>query len=119
MLKDGYTLYGIDSSETMISSYRKHFPELTVACESVETSDYFNLKFDGVVAWGLMFLLSENIQAELIRKVSNILNPGGQFLFTSPKEMCNWTDVMAGVESRSLGAELSLTTIIFRRRSKN
>lgn len=105
LVKDGYTLYGIDSSPTMISSYREHFPDLTVACEPVETSDYFNQKFDGVVAWGLMFLLSESVQSELIHSVSNILNPGGQFLFTSPEEVCNWTDVLAGVESQSLGAE--------------
>jgi 2-polyprenyl-3-methyl-5-hydroxy-6-metoxy-1,4-benzoquinol methylase len=105
LVKDGYTLYGIDASPTLIASYREHFPDLTVACEPVETSDYFNRKFDGVIAWGLMFLLSESVQAELIHRVSTILNPGGQFLFTSPEQVCTWTDLLAGVESRSPGAE--------------
>jgi 2-polyprenyl-3-methyl-5-hydroxy-6-metoxy-1,4-benzoquinol methylase len=105
LVKDGYTLFGIDASPTLIASYREHFPDLTAACEPVETSDYFDRSFDGVVAWGLMFLLSESVQSELIRRVSTILNPGGQFLFTSPEQVCTWTDVMTGVESRSLGAE--------------
>jgi 2-polyprenyl-3-methyl-5-hydroxy-6-metoxy-1,4-benzoquinol methylase len=105
LVQDGYTLYGIDASPTLISSYRKHFPDLRVACEPIETSNFFDRKFDGVVAWGLIFLLSENVQSELIHSVSSILNPGGQFLFTSPEAVCTWTDIMAGVESRSLGAE--------------
>lgn len=104
LVKDGYRLYGIDASPTLIASYRKHFPHLTVACEPVETSNYFDRKFDGVVAWGLMFLLSESVQSKLIHRVSSILKPGGQFLFTSPEQACTWTDVLAGVESRSLGA---------------
>jgi 2-polyprenyl-3-methyl-5-hydroxy-6-metoxy-1,4-benzoquinol methylase len=105
LAENGYTLYGIDASPTLIASYREHFPGLTVACEPLEKSDFFGRKFDGVVAWGLMFLLSESIQSELIHRVSAILNRGGQFLFTAPKEVCTWTDILAGVESRSLGAE--------------
>lgn len=105
LVKDGHTLYGIDASPTLTASYREHFPDLTVACEPVETTGFFSRKFDGVVAWGLMFLLSESDQSKLIHRVSTILNPGGKFLFTSPKQACTWTDVLAGVESRSLGAE--------------
>lgn len=104
LAKDNYILYGIDSSPTLVASYRKHFPELNVACESVETSDFFNRKFDGVVACGLMFLLSESAQSDLIHRVSTILNREGQFLFTSPEQVCTWTDTLTGVESRSLGA---------------
>ena len=105
LVKDGYSLYGIDASPTLIASYRENFPHLPVACEPVETSDFFNKKFDGVVAWGLMFLLSETDQIELIHSVSNILNPGGQFLFTSPEQVCTWRDNMTGRESQSLGAK--------------
>lgn len=105
LVKDGYKLYGIDASPTLIASFRKYFPDLPAACEPVETSDYFDQKFDGVVAWGLMFLLSESAQSKLIHRVSTILNPDGQFLFTSPKQACTWTDVLAGAESRSLGAK--------------
>lgn len=105
LVKDGYTLYGIDASPTLIKSCREQFPDLKVACEPVEKSDYFGRKFDGVVAWGLMFLLSESVQTELIHRISAILKPGGQFLFTSPEAVCTWTDILTGAESRSLGAE--------------
>jgi 2-polyprenyl-3-methyl-5-hydroxy-6-metoxy-1,4-benzoquinol methylase len=105
LVQEGFTLYGIDASPTLVISYREHFPELAVACEAIESSDFFKQKFDGVVAWGLMFLLSANVQSKIIHRISNILNTGGQFLFTSPKMSCTWTDIMTGVESRSLGAE--------------
>jgi 2-polyprenyl-3-methyl-5-hydroxy-6-metoxy-1,4-benzoquinol methylase len=105
LVQDGHILYGIDSSPTLISSYREHFPDLKVACEPVEASNYFDRNFDGVVAWGLIFLLLESVQSELIHRVSTILNPRGQFLFTSPEAVFTWTDIMTGLESRSLGAE--------------
>ena len=105
LVKDGYRLYGIDASPTLVASYREHFLGQTVACEAVETSDFFDRKFDGVVAWGLIFLLLESVQTLVINRVSTILKPGGQFLFTSPKQACTWTDTLTGVESRSLGVE--------------
>ena len=105
LVEDGYAPYGIDASPTLVNSFRKNFPDLPVACETAESSDFFNRTFDGIVAWGLIFLLSESDQVELIRRVSSILNPGGRFLFTSPEEVCTWTDIMTGRESRSLGAE--------------
>lgn len=40
----------------------------------------------GVKAWGLLFLLTPGAQARVIEKVAVILNPGGRFLFTAPKE---------------------------------
>ena len=105
LVNEGHILYGIDASPTLIKSYRENFPTLTAVCEPVETSDYFNRKFDGVIAWGLMFLLSESVQSELIHRVSSILNPGGQFLFTSPEQVCTWIDGLSRAESRSLGAQ--------------
>ncbi|HMI63810.1 MAG TPA: class I SAM-dependent methyltransferase, partial [Puia sp.] len=47
-----------------------------VACESVERSSFFNRSFDGVIAVGLMFLLSEETQRTLIPKMAAALNPG-------------------------------------------
>jgi len=105
LLEEGHTPFGIDASPALIASFRENFPHSPVACEPVETSDFFGRNFDGVVAWGLMFLLSESAQADLIHRVSRCLNPGGQFLFTSPQAACTWTDVLTGLASRSLGAE--------------
>ncbi len=105
LVKEGHTLFGIDASPTLITSYRENFPDLTAACEPVEVSDFFDRTFDGVIAWGLIFLLSESGQSDLIHRVSGILKPGGRFLFTSPEKTCTWSDNMTGTESRSLGAD--------------
>ena len=60
---------------------------------------------DAAVAWGLMFLLRPETQRSLIGKVARALNPRGQFLFTSPRQACTWTDGMTGLPSVSLGRE--------------
>lgn len=99
----GHHLYGVDASPSMVTSFRKNLPEVPVQCESVETSSFFNQTFDGVVAWGLLFLLTEQAQQDLIMRVGQIIHPGGQFLFTAPRHKCTWTDVLTGKESRSLG----------------
>jgi hypothetical protein len=49
-------------------------PEAHAQCSSVEESDFFGRTFDGVVASGLMFLLSADVQAFLIHKVAEVLN---------------------------------------------
>ncbi|MET0573299.1 MAG: class I SAM-dependent methyltransferase, partial [Pedobacter agri] len=65
----------------------------------------FNRSFDGIIAVGLMFLLSEETQRILIPKMASALNPGGRLLFTAPLEKIEWKDAMTEKDSRSLGAE--------------
>lgn len=105
LVNGGFSVCGVDASPTLVQSYREHFPGLPVACEPVETSSFFGRKFDGVLAWGLLFLLPKRVQEALIHRAGAILNPGGQFLFTSPQQACTWVDVMTGLASRSLGAD--------------
>jgi hypothetical protein len=76
-----------------------------VVCEAVQDSRFFDRTFDGVLAWGLIFLLSPEVQRCLIQRIATILVPGGRLLFTSPAEPLVWHDAMTGLESRSLGAE--------------
>jgi len=72
---------------------------------TVEASELFHRTFDGVLAWGLVFLLEPVAQALVIEKVARALNPGGRFLFTAPKEPLEWLDGMTGHPSQSLGAQ--------------
>jgi tRNA1(Val) A37 N6-methylase TrmN6 len=58
-----------------------------------------------VIAWGLVFLLAPETQANLIHKAAAALKPGGKFLFTAPYQMCEWSDIMTGRKSISLGAD--------------
>lgn len=100
----GFALYAIDASSSMANAYRTRFPGARVACEPAEDSCFFGGTFDGVLAWGLIFLLPEDTQRALIRRVAGALGAGGRFLFTSPEEPCTWADLSTGRESLSLGA---------------
>jgi SAM-dependent methyltransferase len=101
---DEFILYGIDASPSLVAEFRRRFPGATVACEAVESSQFFGQKFDAVIAIGLMFLLSETVQKALICKIGSVLKQRGRFLFTSPAQPCTWADSMTGRQSRSLGA---------------
>jgi SAM-dependent methyltransferase len=105
LINDGFVIYGVDASPSLIAEFRRRFPDVNVACEAVEDSRLFDRTFDGVIAVGLLFLLSEDSQRDLIRRVGLALNSGGRFLFTSPAQCCTWTDILTGRESLSLGAD--------------
>ena len=105
LFDEGMTVYGIDASPTLINAFQQNFPSACVACESVEESVFFNRKFDGIIAWGLIFLLSKEAQALAIQKAAEALRMGGRFLFTSPSEKASWNDVMTQQHSLSLGAD--------------
>lgn len=105
LMDDGFDVHGVDASPAMVAAFRQRFPRARVACEPVEASRFFDRSFDGVLAWGLLFLLSADAQREVIIKVASVLNVGGQFLFTCPRQRCTWTDVLTDRESRSLGAD--------------
>lgn len=99
----GVNVSAIDASPKMVSAFRQNFPDVEIGCEPVQTSAFFDQKFDGVVAVGLIFLLTEEDQRSLIAKSAMALKPGGQFLFSAPKEIGEWEDVLTGQVSRSLG----------------
>lgn len=105
LIDEGMTVYGIDASATLIEAFRQNFPGSPVVCEPVEDSLLFNRKFDAIISWGLMFLLSENTQKKVIQKAGDALLAGGKLLFTAPYQETEWKDVMTGQCSISLGAE--------------
>jgi hypothetical protein len=73
----------------MIAAFRDRFPDAHAECSSVEGSAFFGRSFDGVIAWGLMFLLPADVQTLVMRKVASVLNRGGKFLFTAPQGAAN------------------------------
>ncbi len=101
----GFDVYGVDASPSMIAEFTARLPQAHADCSAVEDSTFFARTFDGIVAWGLMFLLSPATQASIIGKVSRALAPGGRFLFTSPLQVCTWTDILTGTPSVSLGSD--------------
>ncbi|MDA8019564.1 MAG: class I SAM-dependent methyltransferase [Thermoanaerobaculia bacterium] len=101
----GFGLYAVDASPSLAKAYRARFPSARVACEPAEDSLFFGEMFDGVLAWGLMFLLPEDPQRVVIRRVADVLRPGGSLLFTAPERRCRWDDLSTGRPSISLGAD--------------
>ena len=106
LVDEGLKVYAIDAAPSFVAAFRRNLPGIPIACESVEVTSFFDRTFDGVVAWGLMFLLSPEAQRRLIEKIAGLLVPGGRLLFTSCAgvEPLVWNDAMTGLESRSLGA---------------
>jgi len=103
LVNEGLNVYAVDASPSMVAAFRKNLPQIPVKCEAVEEST-FDRMFDGVIAWGLMFLLPAEVQLRLIQKIAGILVPAGRLLFTACEEPLVWNDAMTGLESRSLGA---------------
>ena len=107
----GCALHGVDASPSLLAAFRARFPHAPAECNAVEHSEFFARTFDGVLAWGLLFLLRPEKQALVIRKVARALNAGGQFLFTAPAQVCTWSDAMTGQTSISLGADAYRQTL--------
>jgi SAM-dependent methyltransferase len=105
LVAEGLRVYGVDAAPSFVQAFRRNLPNTPIACEAVQDSKFFDRTFDGVLAWGLMFLLSPEDQRRLIQRIADLLVPGGRLLFTSPAEIGFGDDVMTGLETRSLGAE--------------
>jgi SAM-dependent methyltransferase len=105
LVAEGLGVYGVDAAPSFVQAFRRNLPNTPIACEAVQDSKFFDRTFDGVLAWGLMFLLSPEDQRRLIRRIADILVPGGRLLFTCPAEIGSGDDMMTGRETRSPGAE--------------
>lgn len=104
LLEAGLSPYAVDASPTMVAIVRERFPAVPVECAAAESSGFFGRSFEGVLAWGLLFLLEPAVQAQVIAKVARALVPAGRFLFTAPTQVHEWEDAMTGRRSYSLGA---------------
>ncbi|XVJ59370.1 MAG: class I SAM-dependent methyltransferase [Tepidisphaera sp.] len=105
LLDHGCEVFAIDASPRMLDSFRRDFPSVPAACESVEHSAFFGRTFDGVLAWGLLFLLPERSQESALRRLATAVAPGGSLLLTAPVEAAQWPDATTGRLSVSLGLE--------------
>jgi SAM-dependent methyltransferase len=106
LLDEGLNVYAVDASPKMVAAFRRNFPGVPVICKAAEHLRDLNQKFDAALAWGLLFLLTPETQQTALHNICNALNPGGRFLFTSPKEAVTWTDIRTGRKSVSLGAAM-------------
>ncbi len=103
LMEEGLMVYGLDASPSMVTIFKEKFPNNPVVCEAVQNSDFFNRQFDGIIVWGLIFLLPGEMQNEVIQRISKSLKIGGKLLFTAPEQICEWDDILTGRPSLSLG----------------
>jgi SAM-dependent methyltransferase len=106
LIEAGLEVYAVDASPSMVAAFSRNFPDVPVACEAAEDSAFFHRTFDIIFSWGLMFLLTQDVQRKLIAKMAAALRPGGRLLFTAPRQVVEWDDAMTEQRSRSLGAEV-------------
>ena len=99
----GFGLYALDASDKLITAFGTVL-QGSRGMSAVEESEFLRTS-DGVVAWGLIFLLPAEVQPLVIGKVGRALSPAGKFLFTSPREALTWPDALTGRKSVSLGGE--------------
>lgn len=106
LIERGFKVYGVDASPTIVAAFRTRFPNIPVDCADVQDSDFFARTFDGVVAWGLFFLLDAEVQRKVIKKIAGVLRSGGRLLFTAPTQIGSCApDIMTGRPQFSLGYE--------------
>ncbi len=103
LVEAGLRLFAVDASPSLLRRFHERFPQIETDCSPAEESQMFGRKFDGVVAIGLIFLLEEDAQRRVLEKVAGALRPGGQLLFTAPREAGEWRDDLTGRMSRSPG----------------
>jgi cyclopropane fatty-acyl-phospholipid synthase-like methyltransferase len=108
LVEAGLNLWAIDSSPTLVATFRDRFPDIPVRCASVLQSDFFQRTYEAVISIGLVFLLDEEGQLKMLSRVAKILRPGGSFLFTAPVEAGEWADAVTGHKCMSLGEAVYL-----------
>ena len=111
LVDEGLKIWAIDSSPTLVNVFKDRFPDVPVQCGTVLESDYFRKKYDAAIAIGLIFLLSEKDQIEMLNRVSEVLRPAARFLFTAPVEVGTWMDVNTGHACKSLGRDVYETAL--------
>jgi SAM-dependent methyltransferase len=106
----GLRVFAVDASAQLAEACRRNVPGVEVTCEPAESSRFFDRRFDGIIAVGLIFLLPERTQRVIIHNVAAALESGGRFLLSAPRQACTWADSLTGMESRSLGAAAYTST---------
>ena len=84
LVEAGCRVQAIDASPRMVRQFKILVPEVPVLCEAVESMTHFGRLFDGVVGWGLVFLLTPDAQQTAIARLAGAVGSGGELLFTAP-----------------------------------
>ncbi|NOU10743.1 MAG: class I SAM-dependent methyltransferase, partial [Nitrospira sp.] len=82
LLDRGFTVFGVDSSPTLISKCRSRFPKGEWTVADMRTLS-INRRFEGVIAWDSFFHLSHEDQRAMFVVFREHANCGAPLLFTT------------------------------------
>lgn len=82
LIRDGYRLTGVDTSETLIGLCRERFPGVGWYHADMRKF-YIPTKFDGIIAWHSFFHLNGDDQREMFRRFAVMTAPGAALMFTT------------------------------------
>ena len=97
LLEMGMHVVGVDSSEQMISEFKKICPVAEAVLCDISKYTFPAQNISGVLSWGCIFHLTPRVQVQVINKVFNAVKSGGRFLFTSSKDQDRQSGEMNGV----------------------
>lgn len=81
LIKEGFSITGIDASGEMIKIAKQNYPEINfIQADICEWQS--DKKFDLIIAWDSIFHLSYNEHKPVITKLTSILNPKGIIIYT-------------------------------------
>ena len=82
MIRRGFRLTGVDSSESLIALCRARFPGEEWIVGDMRALE-LGRRFDGLIAWHSSFHLTPDEQRSLLTRFAAHLEPGGTLMFTS------------------------------------
>jgi len=81
LIEQGFSVTGIDSSESMIGICTARFPKEAWLVMDMR-GFLLDRQFDGIVAWDSFFHLKPDEQRNTLRRFSQYLSPGGALMLT-------------------------------------
>ncbi|TXI93013.1 MAG: class I SAM-dependent methyltransferase [Burkholderiaceae bacterium] len=108
LVQKGFRVHGIDHSPTLVQAFQLAIPQAPVLCENILESHFWGKKFSAIIAVGIIFLLNEDEQKQLLLRVASALEDQAHFLLSAPTQVCQWRDVLTGSVSISLGRDAYL-----------
>nr|WP_174506710.1 class I SAM-dependent methyltransferase [Acinetobacter sp. Marseille-Q1620] len=82
MIENGYSVVGIDSSDSMLEMAMQNFPEQTWMQQDMRGLD-LNEKFKGILAWDSFFHLTQDDQRRMFKTFQKHADSGAVLMFTS------------------------------------
>jgi SAM-dependent methyltransferase len=95
LVSSGVKVLGLDISSKMIEKAKINVPQASFLVGDIINAKLEN-KFDGILAWDSLFHLPIEKQEKVIRKVIELLNPNGVFLFTAGGRYSELVSTMFG-----------------------